>query len=376
MIRFAVNVRPASLPITSACFWMLFASVVVADQGKGGRVNRIEVQASQCVVRYGAEVDLPALSDGVVTQWAVGRNQVVVKNQVIVNLTNDRLNRRRQTAIERLRLARTQAEDTTTLDHAEAALADANEELRRYRSRFGEPDSLGNPTFRALTLAVSQAQRQYDQTLAEHAEAEQRCRVRESELAAIETDCQALQLRSPIDGILVDVYRDSGEWVERGQAIAKIVSPEHLTIDALVAQQVAGRAHCQGCPVSIRWDVPNDEGNPQTRRLDGIVESVDPQWLPGGYRRIHVDVANQLVGNEHDGIADWILYPGQDIRMTVAVMSPTIHRSKGDPYRTTSNAPIPLTGQPAIRPGTMPSRASLQAEIRLSRNRRRSEILR
>ncbi|QDV64345.1 HlyD family efflux transporter periplasmic adaptor subunit [Crateriforma conspicua] len=376
MIRLAMNVRPASLPITSVCFWMLFASVVVGGQGEGDRVNRIDVQASQCVVRYGTEIDLPALSDGAVTQWAVGRNQVVVENQVIVTLTNDRLTRQRQTAIERLRLARTQAEDTTTLDHAEAAMAAAKEELRRYRNRFGEPDSLANPAFRALTQVVSQAQRQYDQALAEHNAAEQLWRIRESELAEIDTDCLALQLRSPIDGILVDVYRDGGEWAERGQPIAKIVSLEHLTVDALISQQVVGRSHCQGCPVSIRWDVADEGGNRQTRRLDGVVESVDPQWLPGGYRRIHVDVANQLIGIGHDGIADWMLYPGQDIRMTVAVMSPTLHPSTPDPLGTVSSASIPLTGQPAVRRGTMPSRASLQAEIRLSRHRRSSEILR
>ena len=142
--------------------------------------------------------------------------------------------------------------------------------------------------------------------------------LREADLAAIDDQIGNLHIESPIDGTVLEVARDAGEWIEKGETIATLGQMNRLHIHALVRSELIAPRHCKGLPISVHWD---DHIDGTRRSLSGHVLSVDPQALPGGMYRLHAEIINEKVKNSDD---QWLLTPGGSVRMKVYVPADTV----------------------------------------------------
>lgn len=284
---------------------VVFGRAAVAQQSPG-----IEVQ--ECVVQFAAEVDVPALETGRVAELHVKKNQSVTEEGPILRLAGQSLLIRRKAAQVRLVSAQKEASSAIELDFAGAALEEARAELD-LNLRI-EKDTGGAVTrervrqlrigLKRAELEVARAQQRIDQALVA-------VELQQSEIAGLDDQLQRLHIGSPLTGIVLDVAKSKGEWVQQGQTVATVARVDRLHVYAFIRSQQIAASDCVGLPVSVSWTNP---GTLREQSLPGKVISVNPQRLPGSRFRIQAEIVNQpkLKDKQH-----WQLHPGTEVRMIV-----------------------------------------------------------
>ncbi|MGB7346918.1 MAG: HlyD family efflux transporter periplasmic adaptor subunit [Pirellulaceae bacterium] len=283
-----------------------FAHAAAAQDSAG------DIEVQECVVQFAKEVDVPALESGLVAEVHVTTNQSVVTGGPVLRLGDETLIIRRAAAQTRLESAIKEAESTIELDFAKAALEESEAELdlnRRIEKENGGAISRERVrqlslSFERAKLEVARAYQRIDQSLVA-------VKLQQSEIAVLDDQLRRLHADSPLSGIVLDVGKSKGEWVEQGQSVATIARIDRLHVHAFIRGNQISPSDCVGLPVSVLWQ---DSTTSAERKLSGEVISVDPQRLPGSRFRIHAEVINQC---EQANKNHWQLNPGADVRMVV-----------------------------------------------------------
>ena len=116
-------------------------------------------------------------------------------------------------------------------------------------------------------------------------------------------------LYAPLDGEVVDVQGNAGEWMQVGAPLAHVVRTDKLRVEGYVdaakwdAEQVRGR------PVTVVVSLAN--GRQET--FEGRISFVSPLVESGGDYRVFAEVANRRSA----GSGEWLLRAGQTATMTI-----------------------------------------------------------
>ncbi len=166
---------------------------------------------------------------------------------------------------------------------------------------------------RRLRLTVERGGLEVARAKKRHKQAQVELELREADLSLLDDQLRNLHTESPIDGIVLEVARSAGEWIEKGQPIATVARIDRLHVHALASSEQILPCACRGLPVSVHW-VDAATGSEQSLR--GKVLSVDPQMLPGGRFRLHAEIVNEP---DQQDETQWKLTPGTKIRMKMYV---------------------------------------------------------
>lgn len=300
----------------SKCGMVLLVLVCSAD-----RCNADGIEVHECAVRFSAEVKVPALSTGRVAEVSVAPNDSVKAGAPLVSLDDRSLLIQRRSAQLRYENARSDSESDVEVQYAKIAKAEAEAELDISRSI--QKDARGAiplTRMRQLKLAVDRGELEVAQALKRLKRAEVEAALREADLAEIDDQLKNLNIESPLGGVVLEVNRAVGEWVEKGQPVASIGRIDRLHVHALLNSEQIAPSQCPGVSVSVHWVDPSDR---QEQVLRGKVLSVDPQMLPGGGFRIHAEIVNQNIDNQID---QWQLHPGTEVRMKIFPTTTTAQR--------------------------------------------------
>lgn len=285
----------------------LGSTAAVAQDGQG-----IELQ--ECLVRFAGEVKVPALETGRVAEVTVKQNDAIENGDPIARLDDRSLLIRRRSALLRLNSARSDDDDDVEIRYAEVALAEAQAELETSRSIQNDVrGAIPLSQLRKLRLAVERGELEVAQARKRKKRAGVEVELREADLSVIDDSLRNLHADSPIGGVVLEVTRSKGEWIEKGETIATIGRMDRLHVHALVSSEKISASKCRGLPVSVHWEDPSTG---DARALRGNVLSVDPQMLPGGRFRLHAEIHNQNFGADS---SQWQLQPGANVRMKVYV---------------------------------------------------------
>lgn len=306
--------------VTLATLTLSIPIVAAADDGR--------VEVSECVVRFADEVEVPALETGRVAHVRVRQNDNVSEGDPIARLDDRSLLIQRRSAQLRVSHAKSEAEDDVEIRYAEVALQEAEAELETSRSIQNDVrGAVPLSQIRKLRLAVERGRLEVAQAKKRSERALTEAMLREADLSVIDDQLGNLHTDSPISGIVLDVTRSAGEWVNKGDAVATVGRIDRLHVHALVASADIPSSSCQGVPVSVTW---TDDSTGQSKSLRGKVLSVDPQTLPGGRFRLHAEVVNE----RHPTVAEkWSLQPGASVRMTIYAVSPIARHSPQESLR-------------------------------------------
>ena len=286
---------------------LLFLCVVsfgATDQATGQ-----DIQLHDCVVQFAREVRVPALASGRIVGLSVKVNQSVVTNDRIAKLDDRSLLIRRSAATLRLQAAKDDAIDNLGLRYAETSLAEAEAELETSRNIQADvKGAIPQSQLRKLRLAVERGHLEVAQASRDMRRQQVEVALRESELSTIDAQLRNLHMESPIEGVVLNLNRENGEWIERGEPIATVAQLDKLHIHALAEIGDISPSECKGMAVTVHWT--DDEKRQQT--LLGTVLSTDPQVLPGERFRLHAEVVNQ---RRKDNPTQWRLVPGTNVNM-------------------------------------------------------------
>jgi multidrug efflux pump subunit AcrA (membrane-fusion protein) len=252
------------------------------------------------------------LETGRVAELTVAPNDTITANTPIARLDDRSLLIRRHAALVRLNSAKSEASDDIDIRYAKLALDEAKAELDTSRSI--QNDVRGAVPFsqvRKLELAVERGKTELAFAERRQRRAGAEVQLREADLSLMDDQLRNLHAESPIGGVVLEVTRSAGEWIEKGEPVATIGRIDRLHVHALLNGDMISPTICRGLPVSVHWVDPSSS---TPRSLRGKVLSVDPQMLPGGCFRLHAEIVNRAA---EDDPSQWLLLPGAEVRMKV-----------------------------------------------------------
>jgi RND family efflux transporter MFP subunit len=277
------------------------ASVLLAqrlDAGEGMVVNGVLLTLIE-------QVELPAKEPGSLAEVAVGEGQVVESGQLLAASEDDEAHIAASKAERELAIARAKAENDVAVRFARKAHEVAAAEFRRANEsveRFHK--SVSQTELDQLRLTAEKALLEIEQ--AEHEQAVARLVVlqKETELEAARLKLSRHRLLAPFAGMVVQIKKHRGEWLNPGDTVLRLVRLDRLRVEAFVpAREFA--ADLQGRRVVVRVDLKDQVA----AQFDGRVVFVSPEVNPvNGQVRLWAEVENQSLA----------LRPGQPATLEIA----------------------------------------------------------
>ena len=166
----------------------------------------------------------------------------------------------------------------------------AEEDLARaLKSREKFSESISPSELDHMRLRVAQARLQGVQAEHERKLNELKRQLREQDVQLAEDLCGQRRIESPLDGVVVEVYRRAGEWVEPGEKVARVIRIDKLRAEGFL-DIAKFREDLVGARVTVSVDVPG--AGPQ--QVPGRVVFVSPEVDPVNRQvRISADIENQ-----------------------------------------------------------------------------------
>ncbi|QEG39447.1 HlyD family secretion protein [Roseimaritima ulvae] len=325
----------ACLLLLACSWWWATAPTDAAAQGDPAAHRQPitgGVQVDDCVIRYSEEIDVPAAESGILENVLIEPNHEVEADQPLAMHNTDQLLLQRRIAELQKKAADEKLADDLELQYARTALEEAQAELESNRSIY--ETSGGAVPFsmlRKLRLAVKRAELEVEREKKQRRLAQVEIDLRAADLQMLQQQAERLVIKSPLPGVVLEVYRHTGEWVTAGDPVARIARLDRLHAHCLLTADRLPPRLCKGQAVTARWTEQGVE-----RSLRGRVMSVDTEMLANGSYRLHAELQNVLDGDH------WRLLPGTEVIMTVhPVASPTVATGPG---ARRSNAPPSVVG--------------------------------
>jgi RND family efflux transporter MFP subunit len=222
------------------CLALAIAACLSASvQAQTPTSKAVLAQSLACLITPSNIVELGAPSVGIVQQVFVERGDTVKKGQVLATLRGE---------VERanLGLATTRAQAEAELQAADRANEFAQRKLKRTQDLF-EKEFVS-------ALAVDQAVADAQAAEAHQIQTREQLLQAQKERAVVQAQLDLRTLRSPMDGVIVDLYRRSGERVEE-RPVLKIAALDPLFVEVVLPASLY-RSIKPGMSATIQPDLP------------------------------------------------------------------------------------------------------------------------
>ena len=194
-----------------------------------------ELRLSEAVLTPVDRWEIPARSGGVLTTVDVVEGARVAAGQLLATIDDEEARLAVERAEIALEVARAEAQNelraaaaAKTAEVAKAELQRAVESFEKYKKSVSETE------LDRLRLTVEQTTLEFKQAQHERALALLTVRLRENERTTARQAFDRRRVRAPADGVVVELLRRPGEWVEPATTIARITRTDRLRVEAFV----------------------------------------------------------------------------------------------------------------------------------------------
>lgn len=281
------------------------AAVVLV--GWCGPAAATDLVLERCLVSVVAEAKVPAREAAVLVELPVREGMVVAKGDVIGRLADDqpRMERKRAAAEHEQALAKAASD----VDERYAVAAEGAAEKAYQKAEKSHASVQGAVTEverDRLRLEWQKTELQIEQAQLERKLSKLTADAKQVEVEAADNAIERRLIRSPIDGVVVDVAKHEGEWMQPGDTLAHVVRTDKLRVEGYVKIREALPAAVENRPVTVVVEL--DGGRRET--FQGRIAFVKPVVESGDYR-VFAEVENRRDGGE------WLLPAGQTAVMTI-----------------------------------------------------------
>jgi len=285
---------------------VLTAALAAAVAGSPAEGPAQEIEVSSVLVKLVEQVDVPAREAGVLAAVEVREGRMVEEGDLLAQIVDTEARIAAKRAEIELEIAKKNAENDVTIRFARKSMEVAKAELRRSLDSVEKyPKSISDSELDRLRLVVDRTtleieQAEYDLAIAEFAE-----HVKASEHEAAEEKVRRRKITAPIGGVVVDVHRRPGEWVEPGETVVRILRLDRLRAEGFLSVRSVTE-DLTGCPVRLIVDMPGRPGAEFPGELVFLSPEIDPV---NAQIRVWAEIENR----------DLQLRPGMRARMVVSV---------------------------------------------------------
>jgi multidrug efflux pump subunit AcrA (membrane-fusion protein) len=276
--------------------------------GSGFRSSSPRAVVPHCQVLLIKDVEVSADEAGRLIGVNVTEGDHITKAELVAQL-DDRQATLQKIAAELERdAAQARADDDIDVRFSvksfELAEAELNQDLEiNQRS----PGTVPAQEIRRKQLARTRAELQIDRTRLDLKVARMTAEVQSAAVQAAEENILRRRLLAPFDGMVVQVYRQTNEWVNVGEPVLRVVQMDRLRVDGFVSgtdyavQQIANR----------RVTVEIELARGRKEQFKGRVVFVNPIVQAGNRYRVRAEVENR----QEEG--QWLLSPGSTATMVI-----------------------------------------------------------
>lgn len=247
------------------------------------------IEIESALVRPIEHVPVPARERGVLAAVNAREGQVVRRGTLLAQIEDAEAQLEEQRARLVADISRKKSENDIDLQYARKSLEVEKAELRRALESLQKyPQSISESEIDHLQLSVERSALAVQQ--AEHeldlARAEAQVREREHQIAVQQAERR--KIVSPVNGVVVEVKRQAGEWVEPGEPVVRVLGMDRLRVEAFLEVGQASPT-LNGASARLIVDLPNRPA----AAFAGTVTFVSPEVDPvNGQVRVWVEIAN------------------------------------------------------------------------------------
>jgi len=255
--------------------------------GVAGAADLLRLE--NAVVTLIEQVDVPARSPGVLAELSVREGDHVVKGQQAGRIDDAEARLKAEHVELELSAAKAEAANELKVLAAQKGAEAAKAELQRAVDSQAKYDkSISQTELARLRLTAEKGELESRQARHEIEVAKVALRVKENETAAAKQAIERHRLAMPLDGVVVEVRRRVGEWVEPGMPVLRVVRIDRLRVEAfLEAERVP--ASLAGAVAELKLNVPEGKGRTYAGRITFVSPEVNPV---NGQVRICAEVDN------------------------------------------------------------------------------------
>jgi macrolide-specific efflux system membrane fusion protein len=256
------------------------------------------------LLRLTQQVEVPARAQGVLSAIHVVEGDSVEQGTLLAQLDDVEARLLEGRATIELQLNKEKVTNDVAIRSAQRALVFSQAEFKRMeRAGRDTPGSISVSELEQLRFRAEQAELDLEKAQHERKQDQLSADLKAKELELSQYNIDVRKVVAPINGVVVEVLRQPGEWVEPGEKVLRIVRMDRLRVEGMVHARDLP-SDLRGSPVSIAMELPG-KGE---MTFPGKVVFVSPEISPvNGQVRVWAEVDNR----------DGLLKPGLRPRMTI-----------------------------------------------------------
>jgi len=263
-------------------------AILFAANGDDAPKGLVTVRDVQVAVV--ADVQAPARQAGTLASLLVKEGDFVEQNAEIGQLDSEMAQIDQSLASIEFEISRLRADNDIDRRFANKSLEVAKNELTRsMESVTNFPRSISKTELDRLRLVVEKTDLTIEQSDRDLKEAALTKSLKEQTVNVARKQIKDHRISAPIAGMVVQVFRQAGEWLNQGDPVVRIIRLDRLRVEAFVDGQQFG-ANLVGCPVTFTTNLP--PGN-VVGKFPGKITFVSPEVQPvNGQIRVWAEVEN------------------------------------------------------------------------------------
>lgn len=289
--------------------WLLVASAPPAF-GQEPAAARPDPVLERCLVSLVEEAKVPAREAGVLVELAVREGDTIRRGDVIAKIDDDQPQMEKRKAKAEHDQAVAKAESDVDIRFAVASEEVAAAEFKKaVDSHEKVPGSVTEVERNRLMLNEKKSELQIEQATLDRRLTALAAQSKEVEVLAAENAIGRRQIKSPLDGVVVQVFPHQGEWMQPGDPLARVVRADKLRVEGYVDSSRFGPEEVRERPVTVEVTLADN----RRESFKGRIVFTSPLVESGGDYRVFAEVENRQASDSKQ----WLLRAGQTARMTI-----------------------------------------------------------
>jgi macrolide-specific efflux system membrane fusion protein len=285
-----------------------FISPVARLQPAATVASANQVTISPALVSLIEDIQVPALEAGALTSVSVAEGDFVAQGQLLAQVDDRQPKLDKMAATLQRDAALAKADDDIEVRFSQAAFAVASAELERAVSIDRKsPGGVTQQEIQKLQLAKHRDELQIERSRLEMRIAKMNADVHQAAVASADDALLRRQIISPIDGVVVTLFHERGEWVAAGESVLQLVRIDRLRVEGFLNSTDISPAEIAGRPVAA--EVQISQG--RAARFTGRVVFISPLVQAGNKYRVRAEVENRTENGQP------VLRPGMTAAMTI-----------------------------------------------------------
>jgi multidrug efflux pump subunit AcrA (membrane-fusion protein) len=273
-------------------------------------VSADAIVASGCLVTLmdDCSVDVATQKEGVLTEIPVREGQSVKEGDTLAKVDDSEVTAAREVTKSQLATAQAEADNEDSILYAQAAFKVAQAEVQQaLEANAQQPNTFSRSEVLERQLKARQYELQIQQAQHEKKVNGLKAEEKQADLKAAEVEVGLRQIKSRLEGMVVNRYRNEGEWVKPGDPVVRVVRVDRVRVEGMLNAKVVLPEEVKNQPVTITLDLPNRK----SATFSGTVVFASEIVEAGMQFLVHAEVQNR----QANGF--WLLRPGLTVQMTI-----------------------------------------------------------